>query len=455
MVKNFEKELKDFVWGVSSSAYQTEGAHDWDGKGPSIWDEFTNKKSRKIRNRENANIACDFYNLYRTDLQILKSLNISNYRFSISWPRIKPNGTGKINYKGLDFYNRLIDECLELGIVPWVTLYHWDLPHELEKKGGWVNRDVLSWMEEYVEVCAHAFGDRVKNWMVLNEPMVFVGAGYFLGVHAPGRVGMGNFLPAIHHATLAMGVGGRLLKSINSDFHVGTTFSCSHIEPYSFDEKDQMAAIRVDALLNRLFIEPVLGLGYPTKDLSPLRKIQDYFKPMDEEKLRFDFDFIGIQNYTREIVKYSFWTPYLKAKLVKPQHRNALSYTLMNWEVYPDSIYHIIKKFDNYEGVKKIYITENGAAFDDHIHDNDLIHDHMRTDYLKDHIYAVLRAKHEGAKVEGYFVWTWTDNFEWAEGYRPRFGLVYVDFKTQKRIVKSSGYWYSRYINNLIAIDTV
>lgn len=440
--------MKDFIWGVSSSAYQTEGAHDRDGKGPSIWDDFTNNRPRKIRNKENANLACDFYGMYKTDIQMLKSLGIAHYRFSISWARIKPLGIGKVNQRGIDFYNKVIDECLEQGITPWITLYHWDLPQELERKGGWTNRNVLAWFEEYVEVCALAFGDRVKNWMVLNEPMVFVGAGYFLGVHAPGRVGMGNFLPAIHHASLAMGIGGRLLKSVNSSFNVGSTFSCSHIEPYSHDLKDQMAAVRVDALLNRLFIEPVLGLGYPIQDLNPLRRIHEYFKPMDEERLKFDFDFIGIQNYTREIVKYSFWTPYLKAKLVKPQQRNATVYTLMNWEVYPDSIYHIIKKFDNYESIKKIYITENGAAFDDHVHDDDLIHDHMRRDYLKDHIKAVLKAKQEGAKVEGYFVWTWTDNFEWAEGYRPRFGLVYVDFKTQKRIVKSSGFWYSEYIDN-------
>lgn len=444
---DFSKELIDFVWGVSSSAYQTEGAHDLDGKGPSIWDEFTNSKPKKIKNRENGNSACDFYNLYEHDLDIMQNMQIPNFRFSLSWARIKPNGVGHINHKGVDYYNRLIDNCLEKGITPWVTLYHWDLPQALEKKGGWTNRDVIYWFEEYAELCARTYGDRVKNWMVLNEPMVFVGAGYFLGVHAPGRMGMGNFLPAIHHATMAMGVGGRLLKSIDPTFNVGTTFSCSHIEPFSVREKDQQAAVRVDALLNRLFIEPTLGLGYPIADLRPLKKIENYFKAGDEQKLKFDFDYIGIQNYTREIVKYSFWTPYLKAKLVKPQERNA-DFTLMNWEVYPDSIYHIIKKYDNYAGIKNIYITENGAAFDDHVHDEDFVHDHQRKQYLQEHIHAVLKAKKEGAKVKGYFVWTWTDNFEWAEGFHPRFGLVYVDFKSQKRIIKNSGKWYSSFINS-------
>lgn len=379
----------------------------------------------------------------------MKDLNISNFRTSIGWSRILPEGTGVVNYKGIDFYNRLIDKSLEMGITPWLTLYHWDLPLALEKKGGWTNRDVLSWFEEYTALCANAFGDRVKNWMVLNEPMVFVGAGYFLGVHAPGRMGMGNFLPAIHHATLAMGVGGKTLKSINADFNVGTTFSCSYVEPYSFDKRDQQAAQRVDALLNRLFIEPTLGLGYPVDVLKPLRKIEKYFKPNDENNLKFDFDFIGLQNYTREIVKHSFFTPYLQAKLVVPQKRN-VEYTLMNWEVFPDSIYHIIKKFDKYEQIKAIYITENGAAFDDLVHGAEEVNDEKRLGYLKDHITAVMRAKQEGANVKGYFVWTFTDNFEWAEGYKPRFGLVHVDFDSQKRIVKKSGYWYAELINSFM-----
>lgn len=441
--------LQDFTWGVSSSAYQTEGAHNVDYKGLSIWDEFTNSKSRKIRNKENGNQACDFYNLYPNDISIMKELGIRNFRTSFSWSRILPQGIGKANAKGIDYYNRVIDTCLENQITPWMTLYHWDLPLKLEEKGGWTNREVLSWFEEYTSICAYAFGDRVKNWMVLNEPMVFVGAGYFLGVHAPGKMGMSNFLPAIHHACLAMGVGGRVLKSIDSNFNVGTTFSCSHIEPFSFSERDQMAALRVDTLLNRLFIEPTLGLGYPTQTLKPLQKIEKYYKSGDDQKLKYDFDFIGLQNYTREIVKYSFFTPYLKAKLVKPQKRN-VDYTLMNWEVYPDSIYNIIKKFDQYKGINKIYITENGAAFDDivHTHKAEVVDDDKRVQYLHDHIHSVLKAKAEGAKVAGYFVWTLTDNFEWAEGFRPRFGLIYVDFKTQKRIVKKSGYWYSQFITS-------
>ena len=438
---------KDFQWGVSVSAYQIEGAHDVDGKGPSIWDVFSNKKG-KILNNQNGNIACDFYNRSVTDLELVKHLNIPNFRFSISWPRLLPNGVGVVNKAGLDYYDKLIDQCLALGIDPWLTLYHWDLPYALEQKGGWVNRDVVSWFKDYVTICAHKYGDRVKNWMVLNEPMVFTGAGYFLGVHAPGRRGMGNFLPAAHHAVLAMTEGARILKDIHPNANVGTTFSCSQIEPYTNREKDVLAAKRVDALLNRLFIEPTLGLGYPTKDLPTLRKIEKYFKPNDEQLLKYDFDFIGIQNYTREIVKYSFFTPYLHASIVKASERKVHT-TLMNWEVYPPSLYHMLKKYDAYPNIKKIYITENGAAFSDTATHDGQIHDIHRVEYLQNYLRELLRAKQEGVKVEGYFIWTLKDNFEWAEGFHPRFGIIYVDFKTQERIIKSSGLWYKKFLEGI------
>lgn len=436
----------NFIWGVSASAYQTEGAYNVDGKGPSIWDTFTNNNKNKIKDKKNANIACDFYSRYDDDLKLMKSLGINHFRFSISWPRIMPNGTGEVNPAGLGFYDRLIDRCLHYGITPWVTLYHWDLPQSLENKGGWTNRQVVKWFTDYVTICVKHYGDRVKNWMVMNEPMVFVGAGYFLGLHAPGRRGMKNFLPAIHHAVLSMCEGARAIKAIDPAAEVGTTFSCSHIEPYRHNvEKDHIAAYKVDALLNRMFIEPVLGMGYPVDTLKPLQNISQYILPGDEHKMRFDFDFIGVQNYTREFVKHSWFTPYLNARLISAPSRK-VPHTLMNWEVYPESIYQMIKKFDAYPGIKKILITENGAAFED-LHNDTLITDHMRTSYLQEHIEQVLRAKNEGAKVDGYFVWTWTDNFEWAEGYLPRFGLIYTDFTTQKRVVKESGLWYGTFIN--------
>lgn len=434
---------KDFKWGVSTAAYQIEGGHDADDKGRSVWDVFSARKN-KILNGHHGNIACDFYNRYPQDLALVKKLNIPNFRFSTSWPRIIPAGAGTVNQKGVDFYNRIIDTCLENGTDPWLTLYHWDLPHALELKGGWTNRDIVSWFGEYTTVCAKHFGDRVKHWMVMNEPMAFTGAGYFLGVHAPGRTGAKNFIPAVHHTVLSISEGGRILRDMLPSAEIGTTFSCSFVEPYSNGPRDVGAAKRIDALLNRMFIEPVLGLGYPETELSFLKKIKKYYHPGDEDKMAFDFDFIGIQNYTREIVKNSFFTPYVRASLIKAKYRN-VPFTSMGWEVYPESIYQMIRKFNAYEGVKKLYITENGASFTDHVI-NGRIDDVERTNYIQENLKQVLRARDEGLNVEGYFTWTLTDNFEWTEGYHPRFGLVYVNFETQERIVKSSGNWYAEFL---------
>jgi beta-glucosidase len=434
---------EDFTWGVSTAALQIEGAHDADGKGESIWDVFSSKKG-KILNGDHHHTACDFYNRYQNDIDLIKQLNIPNFRFSISWPRIFPDGTGEVNQAGIDYYNRVIDYCLELGIEPWVTIYHWDLPHALELKGGWTNRAIVDWFTIYVAQCAKSFGDRVKHWMVMNEPAVFTGAGYFFGIHAPGKTGLKNFLPSIHHVVLSIAAGAKMLRSILPEAQIGITFSCSHIEPYSDRLKDVNAAKRADALINRLFIEPILGLGYPVADLPVLKGLEKYYQQGDEDKLQFDFDFIGIQNYTREIVKYSFFTPYMQASLVKAQNRN-VPLTAMRWEVYPPAIYHVLKKFNEYPQIKKIYLTENGAAFPDKVV-NGRVDDPQRLDYLQNYLRQVLRAKNEGCKVSGYFIWTLTDNFEWAEGYNPRFGIIYVDFVSQQRIVKASGQWYADFL---------
>ncbi|WP_183573361.1 GH1 family beta-glucosidase [Mucilaginibacter sp. X5P1] len=442
---DFNKELfgDDFTWGVATAAFQIEGAYDHEGKGQSIWDVFSAKKGN-ILNGHKPGDACDFYNRYEADIDLIKQLNIPNFRFSISWSRVFPEGIGSVNQAGIDYYNRVIDYCIKQGVTPWVTLYHWDLPHALELKGGWTNREIVTWFTEFVIVCAKNFGDRVKNWMIMNEPSVFTGAGYFLGIHAPGRKGLGNFMPAVHHAVLCMAAGGRTLRSILPDAQIGTTFSCSYIEPASDKPRDVMAAKRVDTLLNRVYIEPTLGLGYPVADLPILKKMDKYIQPGDMESAKFDFDFIGIQLYTREIVKYSLLTPYVHASLIGAKKRN-VPLTDMGWEVYPPAIYEILKKFNAYTGIKKIYVTENGAAFPDEVKDGK-VHDPRRVEYLQNYLKQVLKAKNEGYKVSGYFVWTLTDNFEWAEGYHPRFGLIHVNFDTQQRIIKSSGQWYGGFI---------
>ncbi|WP_276168760.1 GH1 family beta-glucosidase [Zobellia alginiliquefaciens] len=434
---------QDFIWGVSTAAYQIEGAHNIHGKGTSIWDDFVSKKGN-IFEDQHGQIACDFYNRYRDDILLMKSMNIKHYRFSLSWSRILPDGTGRVNQKGIEFYNDVINFCLKCGITPWVTLYHWDLPQNLEDLGGWTNRKILDWFEDYVKICAKNFGDRVKHWMVLNEPMVFTGAGYFLGVHAPGKKGLKNFLPAIHHAVLCQALGGRLLRKMVSDAIIGTTFSCSQITPQSDSKRDMKAADKADALLNRLFLEPSLGLGYPDESIAVLKKIKKYEQPEDAQNSIFEFDFIGIQNYTREVVRHSYTVPYLRAKIVKAPERNVQT-TLMDWEVHPPSIYEMLKKFNTYKGVKKILITENGAAFEDTIEAGE-VNDIERTNYLKSYLKQVHKASLEDLKISGYFVWTFTDNFEWAEGYYPRFGLVHIDFDTLKRTIKASGKWYSTFL---------
>lgn len=436
---------EDFLWGVSSSALQTEGAHNADGKGMSIWDKFASKRN-KIRNRDTPHVACDFYRQYKNDIGIIKKLSVPNFRFSISWSRILPDGIGKVNEKGLEYYNDVIDSCLANDIEPWITLYHWDLPYELEKRGGWANREILKWFEEYVTVCVNAFQHKVKYWIVLNEPMVFTGGGYFMGIHAPGKRGISNFLKAVHHAMLAQSVGLRTIKKLQSDAFVGTTFSCSYVTPYSNSEKDIQAAKRVDALLNRTFIEPLLGLGYPTDVLPFLKKINKYKHVGDDELMRSDFDFIGIQNYTREVVASRFYIPYMKA-LIIPADKRKVHHTLMDWEVYPEAIYEMIKKFSAYDAIKKIIITENGASFPDELQSGS-VEDNDRERFLKSYLQQVLKAKQEGYKIDGYFVWALTDNFEWAEGYRQRFGLVYIDYKTQKRVIKKSGHWYKSFLEN-------
>ena len=434
----------DFQWGVTTAAYQIEGAYNVDGKGLSIWDEFT-QKSGKIKDKTTGNIACDHYNRYREDVSIIKNLNFKNYRFSLSWSRILPFGTKLINPQGIDYYNKLIDTCLENGITPWITLYHWDLPLELQHKGGWCNREILNWFAEFTELCVKRFGDRVKNWIILNEPMVYTGAGYFLGYHAPGKKGLLNFLPAMHHATLAQGIGGRIVRDYLPKANIGTTFSCSYIEPTDYKPKNVAAARRFDALLNRLYIEPILGKGYPLEELPALRKVERFFQVNDEANMAFEFDFIGLQNYTREVIQHSWYVPYISGKIIEASKRGVKA-TTMGWEVYPESVYNMLHQYFKYKKVKNIIVTESGAAFQDNLTDDKTVIDKQRVKYFKEVLEYVLKAKQEGVNVNGYFVWSLLDNFEWSEGFTQRFGLVYTDYRTQERIIKNSGYWFQKFL---------
>ena len=440
--KNFGK---NFQWGVAVAAAQNEGAAHIYGRGLSVWDVFA-RNSNKIKGKGKPTIACDFYHRYKDDLLLTKALGFNVFRFSISWSRILPDGTGKINKEGIDFYHRVIDECLKLELIPYVTLYHWDLPYELEKKGGWPNYFVNKWFNRYVTVCAEAFGSKVKNWIIMNEPFAFTSLGYMLGIHAPGKKGLDNFFPAVHHAALAQTEGARIIRQKVSNAYIGTTFSFSEIVPYSDKKEDIEAANRVDILMNRLFIEPALGKGYPRDETFRLTERMHINNKEWKyiERLQFDFDFIGIQYYFPLTVRYNSLIPFVRASEVKAKTRK-VPHTDMGWEINADSFYRTIKKIWDYDNVKEIIITENGSFFKDEIK-NGVIDDKERIDYFKQHLNAVLKAKKDGVNIKGYFAWTLMDNFEWAEGYHARFGLVHVDFETQLRTIKNSGYWFRDFL---------
>jgi beta-glucosidase len=435
----------DFIWGTATAAYQIEGAWNIDGKGASVWDNFTHEHKHKIKTKENGDVACDFYHTYESDIDLLSSLNVPAFRFSIAWSRVLPDGTGKVNQKGIDFYSNLIDKCLKNNIEPWITLYHWDLPQALQDKGGWENREICNWFAEFTELCTKQFGDRVKNWMVFNEPASYTTLGYLLGIHAPGKRGLHRFLKATHHTVLCHGIAGRIIRKNVPNAKIGSTFSCGVIDGWKDKTSNIRAAKRLDVLINRLFIEPILGLGYPSTDLHVLKKIEKYMQPEDATNMAFDFDFIGLQNYTRLVVRNFSLVPVIKAVNI-PTKKLGHDTTDMNWEVYPEGIYRILKQFAAYPTIKNIIITENGAAFPDEVTEGG-VRDPKRLKFIQDYLAQVLKAKKEGVPVNGYFVWSFLDNFEWAEGYRPRFGLVHVDYKTQKRTVKDSGLWLKEFLS--------
>jgi beta-glucosidase len=432
----------EFLWGTASAAYQIEGAHNEDGRGNSIWDVFSEKG--KIKNKENGNVAADFYHRYKEDIALAKSMNFGVFRLSISWSRIFPKGTGNRNPKGVEFYHNVIDECIKQGLQPWVTLYHWDLPQELQDRGGWANREAVDWFKTYTQFCAREYGTKVKHWMIFNEPSAFIGLGYLAGYHAPGKRNISAFLKASHHACLAMSESGRIIRKEIPDAQIGTTFSCSSVDPFKNKKKHFKAVKRMDAMLNRMFIEPSLGLGYPVNDFPFLRKMKKFQLPGDEEKLKFDFDFIGLQNYFRVVVKKSPFVPFLWAKPISAKKRN-VPYNEMGFEIYPEGIYRILKQFSEYKSIKNIVITENGVCVKDELI-NDQVQDSSRIDFFRSYLNQVLKAKQEGVPVSGYLVWSLTDNFEWTEGYKPRFGLVYVDYKSQMRYIKDSGKWFGKHL---------
>lgn len=436
---------KDFLWGVATAAAQIEGAASAYGKGPSIWDTFS-KKPGKIKKGHKPDEACDFYHRYEQDIALVKTLGFKVFRMSIAWSRIFPLGDGTVNAEGVAFYHKVIDECLKNDLIPMVTLYHWDLPEALSKEGGWTAYGINHAFNEYVLFCAKEYGDKVKQWIVINEPFGFTSLGYMLGVHAPGLTGVTNFFEAALHTAIAQADGGKILRAEVNQAVIGTAFSCSEIVPYSHSDQDVMIAKRTDVLMNRFFLEPALGLGFPTGNWDVLEKFAiSYSTWRHQSRMAFDFDFIGIQNYFPLVIKYNAFIPVVQAWEVKAKSRK-VPHTAMGWEINADSFYRIIKQFAAYPQVKNIMITENGAAFHDKLTDGK-IEDGERVDYFKAYLAAMLKAKKEGINITGYLAWTLMDNFEWAEGYQARFGLVHNDFKTQQRTIKQSGYWWQEFLS--------
>jgi beta-glucosidase len=427
---------KDFQWGVGISAYQTEGHTLNDGRGPSIWDVFPNSK---IKGGKTAATSCNFYENYINDIALTRWLGVQNFKTSISWSRILPEGKGAINSRGIGFYDRLIDELLSKQINPWIVLYHWDLPQALQDKGGWVNRDTVFHFLDYLTICEKHFGDRIKNWIVFNEPFVFVGAGYFLGIHAPGEIGLRSFLPATHHVNLANSLGINHLQNISAA-KVGSSFSFASIHAISKTTPHQNAQKRFHNLVNHLFLDPVIGKGYPFEHLPFLKKIDRFMEADDPDRMHCTPDFLGVQVYTREVIRNSWFMPYLRAKVVTAEQRGAYV-TSLGQEVYPMALMEVLNWLIPHIADKNIplYITECGISQPEKLVKHP-VKDHYRVLYYTQVLNSIRRYVASG-DVRGLFFWSLMDNFEWAEGFTSPFGLFHVDFETLERNPKKSAHW--------------
>ena len=383
---------------------------------------------------------------YKDEIQLLKKLGITNYKFCLSWCNIIPDGTGTPCLSAIKLYVEILDHCFENNIQPIVTLFQKDLPSSLTSQGGWANREILVWFENYVEVCMSAFGHRIKHWIVLNDPAYFTGVNYFVGLHTPFNTGINYFLPALHHALLCQAIGFNCIKRNFPNALVGTTYSCTYIKPKTFSDKDLKATERVDVLLNRVFIEPTLGLGYPITTVPFLKHISKYFLPGDEALIKVDFDFIELHNYTNEVVEHNSYVPYCNAKIV-PLSKRKVDDKMLNWEVYSIAIYYLILKYSKYIGIQKILITENGTAFFDE-KKQERINDKTRIDYIKSYLKQLLNAKRNGGKVYGYFIGSLNDNFDTENSRNERLGLSYFNEQTSEYVIKDSGYWYRDFIES-------
>jgi beta-glucosidase len=434
---------KNFLWGAATASYQVEGAWKEDGKGESIWDRFSHTVG-KVKGGDTGDVACDSYHRHKEDVEIAQKLNVKSYRFSVSWPRIQADGTGKPNQKGLDYYKRLADTLNEAKIRPLVTLYHWDLPQALEDKGGWPNRDLAGRFTEYCEIVTKAMGDRVNHWCIFNEPWVFTFLGYARGVHAPARKDFAAAMRASHVVNIAQGQAFRAIKAVNPKFEVGTAFSMSNCEPASSSPEDKTAADRAHALGNIWFLQTALKGEYPKGFVGENPYDVMGVKPGDMDLVNAPLDFLGINYYNRTLISAIPPGAGESAAGVYNFEATEGPLTDIGWEAWPDSFYALLMRISREFNRPVIEITENGASYMDVPDAHGRVPDQRRIEYMRGYLSALGRSIKDGANIRGYHHWSLLDNFEWAEGYTQRFGLVYVDFRDQRRIIKDSGYWYGK-----------
>ena len=436
----------DFIWGVAAGSYQVEGAWNEDGKGESIWDRFVHTPGN-IKDGTTGDTSCDFYHRYAEDIALMKKLGYPSFLLTISWPRVIPEGTGEINRPGIEFYRRLLACLRENGIKSYVVLYHWDLPQKLQERGGWLNRDIVAWFENYAQLMYRELGDLVDNWITILEPYVVSMLGYWRGIHAPGYKDYSAALLAAHHLNLAHGVAVRAFRQSGLAGEIGIKLNLDMVYPADEnDPQDVAAARRCSAEHNTFFCDPILKGEYP-QEYFELLKARGIVLPKmeagDMELMHPALDFFGLNNYSAAYVRAGGDWPlyYSLVRTGRPQAQNG-------WESCPDGFYDILKWVNDTYHPSKILVTENGCASNDWVDDDGQVQDSIRLIYLKSYLKAAHRAIAEGIPLKGYFVWSFWDNFEWAEGLTIRFGLVHVDYQTLKRTPKASAYWYAGVIKN-------
>jgi beta-glucosidase len=431
----------DFAWGVATAAYQIEGGATEGGRGQSIWDTFSHTPGRVVHGHT-GDVACDHYHRWPEDIALMRELGLTAYRLSVAWPRIFPDGQGEPNAIGLDWYERLVDALLETGIEPWVTLYHWDLPQALEDLGGWPARGTADAFVRYTEAVSHRLGDRVGHWITLNEPWCSAFLGYQIGEHAPGRRDVRLALQASHTLLLAHGRAVQALRAASPEALIGITLNPTHIEPASSSEADVAAARRYDGYLNRWFLDPLYGRGYPADMLEHYAGRFPVPSDADLRTIAAPIDLLGVNYYQPNVVRHDPHDRLLQTANVHPHGEQV---TQMGWIVRPAGLRELLVRIVTDYPVSRLAITENGAAYPDNTWGG-RVADPERTRYLADHLAAAAAALESGVPLCGYFAWSLLDNFEWSWGFTRRFGIVHVDFETQRRTVKDSGHWYRDFI---------